>query len=60
MLDEYQWQEFDEKIHYAMTLTLPIKLTVWEGGYFKNYMGIVHRVCQDSFSNHVESSKQEN
>lgn len=43
-LDEYQWQALGEKIQSTMKLKLPVKVTVWEGGYFKDYLGTIHRI----------------
>jgi hypothetical protein len=41
-LDAYQLIELDERICAAMAHNLPIKLTVWEGGFTRDINGMVH------------------
>lgn len=48
ILDDYQIQEIESKIHFAMEFALPIKFTVWEDGFEWEYDGLVHRL--DSIS----------
>jgi YolD-like protein len=43
ILDEYQVEEFDRKICYAMEFNLPVRLSVWEDGFVIDLVGRVHR-----------------
>jgi hypothetical protein len=42
ILDDYQTQEFDERISYAMEYRFPVKLTVWSDGFTEEIKGRVH------------------
>jgi hypothetical protein len=42
ILDDYQTQEFDERISYAMEYQFPVKLTVWSDGFTEVLIGRVH------------------
>lgn len=44
IIDEYQIEEFESKIHLAMEFAYTIKITVWEGGFFNDYIGAIHRL----------------
>jgi YolD-like protein len=44
ILDEYQTEEFDLRIKYAMEYNHAVKLTVWSDGFTADYTGNVHRV----------------
>jgi hypothetical protein len=43
LLDEYEIEEFDRKICYAMEYNLPIRFSVWEDGFVLEIVGRVHR-----------------
>lgn len=43
LLDEYQVEEFDRKICYAMEMNLPVRLSVWEDGFVIDLVVRVHR-----------------
>jgi hypothetical protein len=44
LLDEYQTDEFDAKVCYAMEYHLAVKLTVWTDGFIKDVTGRIHNV----------------
>jgi hypothetical protein len=43
LIDEYEIDEFDRQICYAMEYNLPVKIRVWEDGYILEVAGRVHR-----------------
>jgi hypothetical protein len=43
ILDEYQIEEFDRKVCYAMEYNLPLMFSVWEDGFVLEVVGHVHR-----------------
>jgi hypothetical protein len=43
-LDEYQLEEFDERICDAMAANQPIKITVWDAGFTTDIIGKIHYV----------------
>ena len=43
-LDEYQVEEYENKINQAMEHSSPVKFTTWEDGYEWVYSGIVKRL----------------
>ncbi|QVY63011.1 YolD-like family protein [Cytobacillus gottheilii] len=46
LIDEFQRNEFDERIAYAMEYNLAVKLAVWDGGHIIEESGRVHYVDQ--------------
>jgi hypothetical protein len=42
MLDEYQFEEFDQRICYAMEFTQELKLTIWRDGFTYEEKGYAH------------------
>lgn len=44
ILDEYQIEDLENKIHNAMEFATPLKFTVWEDGFDWDYTGMVHRL----------------
>lgn len=44
ILDEYQIEEIENVICYAMEFTYKVKLTVWEDGFDWEYTGLIHRL----------------
>ncbi|MFJ5717229.1 YolD-like family protein [Neobacillus sp. NPDC093127] len=44
ILDEYQTEEFDLRIKYAMEYKRAIRLTVWTDGFTTDYTGRIKRV----------------
>jgi hypothetical protein len=43
-LDDYQKDEFDKRICYAMEYNLPIKVTTWNNGGTSEFIGRTHYV----------------
>lgn len=43
MIDEYEIEEFDRRICYAMEYNLPLRFRVWEDGFVLEVVGRVHR-----------------
>ncbi|MEE3952235.1 YolD-like family protein [Peribacillus frigoritolerans] len=46
ILDEYQLEEFENKIHTAMEFASPVMFIVWEDGFDWEYVGMIHRLDQ--------------
>ncbi|MBT2736590.1 YolD-like family protein [Bacillus sp. ISL-7] len=46
ILDEYQVQEFDDRICYAMESNSAVQLTVWDDGFTHEITGRIHYVDQ--------------
>lgn len=44
LIDEYELQEFEERIHYAKNSKLPVKLTVWKEGFVEEVSGLIYRL----------------
>lgn len=44
IVDEYQAEEFDQRIAYAMEFKLAVKLTVWTDGLTEDITGSIHYV----------------
>ncbi|PLT32746.1 YolD-like family protein [Bacillus sp. V5-8f] len=44
ILDQYQLEESENKICYAMEFTFLVKITAWEDGFEWDYEGLVHRL----------------
>jgi len=42
LLDPYQVQEIEEKIHYAMEYHYPVKFDVWYDGFVERVSGHIH------------------
>ncbi|MFS0763931.1 YolD-like family protein [Peribacillus phoenicis] len=58
ILDEYQLEEFENKIHTAMEFASPVKFTVWEDGFDWEYTGMIHRLDQFTKLIHLELEKE--
>jgi hypothetical protein len=43
MIDEYEIDEFDRRVCYAMEYGLPVRFSVWEDGFVLEIVGRVHR-----------------
>lgn len=57
ILDEYQIQEHEEQIHYAMAFNFPVKLSVWQDGFTDVYTVYVHYV--DSLNKQIRGIDNE-
>ncbi|MCC3645840.1 YolD-like family protein [Cytobacillus oceanisediminis] len=44
LLDEYEIEEFENKIHYAMEFAFFVKVKVWRDGFFHEFKGRVNRL----------------
>lgn len=44
IVDEFAYDEFDERIAYAMEYNMPVKITEWHAGRFTEVVGRVHYV----------------
>ncbi|MFJ7308814.1 YolD-like family protein [Peribacillus frigoritolerans] len=42
IIDEYQKEEFDQRICYAMEFNLPVKVTIWADGFTSDITGRIH------------------
>lgn len=43
-IDEYELEEFENKIHYAMEFAFQLKVKVWREGFFREYKGRINRL----------------
>ncbi|MBK5502686.1 YolD-like family protein [Peribacillus sp. TH14] len=57
ILDEYQLEEFENKIHTAMEFSSTVKFTVFEDGFDWEYTGIIHRLDPLTKLIHLEVEK---
>lgn len=46
VLDEYQLQEFEETLHYAIKYQLQVELEIYENGFIEKKQGFVHSLNQ--------------
>jgi hypothetical protein len=44
LLSEFDTEEFDQRIAYAMEYRLPVKLSVWADGFTTEMTGNIHRI----------------
>ncbi|MBV7509688.1 YolD-like family protein [Bacillus sp. sid0103] len=44
LLSEFDTEEFDQRIAYAMAYKLTVRLTVWDDGFTSEMNGHIHRV----------------
>lgn len=51
ILDEYQREEFDQRIGYAMEFNLPVELTIWNDGFTEVITGNIHYI--DPIQHHL-------
>ena len=59
ILDEYQIEEYENKINNAMEYTSTVKFTTWEGGYEWEYIGRVKRLDPLSKTIYLEVNNEE-
>lgn len=59
ILDEYEREEFDQRIGYAMEYNLPVKLTIWTDGFTEVLSGNVHYIDPIQHHLRVESKPGE-
>lgn len=44
LIDEYQIEEFEQKIKLAIEYKYQVKITKWEAGYFVEYIGSLSKI----------------
>jgi len=44
IVDEYEKEEFDQRIRFAMEYNLSVKIKIWLNGYKSNFIGRIHYV----------------
>ena len=54
LIDEYEKEQFDQRICYAMSSDLTVKLTVWTDGFTIDVVGNVHHVDPISHEINIE------
>jgi hypothetical protein len=54
LLDDYEKEEFDRSIAYAMEYNLPLKIKVWSGGFTETITGRIHYVDPITFQLRIE------
>ena len=54
IIDEYEMDEFDQRICYAMDYNLAVKLKVWKDGFTSEIIGFVHHVDPILHEVHIE------
>jgi hypothetical protein len=42
LLDSYQIEEMENKMHESLAFHSPVKITVWEDGFFHEFKGWIH------------------
>lgn len=56
IIDDYEKEEFDQRICYAMEFNLTVKITIWSNGFTSEINGRIHYV--DPISNHLRIELQ--
>ncbi|MFB3164424.1 YolD-like family protein [Neobacillus sp. 179-J 1A1 HS] len=59
LLDEYEKEEFDRSIAYAMEYNLPVKIKVWSDGFTETITGRIHYVNPITFQLCIEMTTNE-
>jgi hypothetical protein len=59
LLDEYEKEEFDQNIAYAMEYNLPVKITVWSDGFTDSRTGTIHYVDPITYQLRIEMNSNE-
>jgi hypothetical protein len=54
LLDEYEKEEFDQSIAYAMEFNLPVRINVWSDGFTVTITGRIHYVDPITLQLHIE------
>ncbi|MBS4194147.1 YolD-like family protein [Lederbergia citri] len=54
IIDEYEKEEFDQRICYAMEYNLSVKITIWSNGFLSNIIGRIHYVDSISYQLRIE------
>ncbi|WP_409304892.1 YolD-like family protein [Peribacillus sp. SCS-155] len=59
VLDEYQIQEFENKMLEAMEFAMKANITTWEDGYEWEYLGLIHRLDEWNRIIYLELEKED-
>lgn len=54
LLDDYEKEEFDRSIAYAMEFNLPVKIKVWNEGFTESITGLIHYVDPNTLQLRIE------
>jgi hypothetical protein len=54
LLDEYEKEEFDRSIAYAMEYNFPVKIKVWSDGFTVTIAGRIHYVDPNTLQLRIE------
>lgn len=53
-LDDYEKEEFDRSIAYAMEYNLPVKIKVWSDGFTETFTGRIHYINPNTLQLRME------
>jgi hypothetical protein len=59
IIDEYEKEEFDQRICYAMEYNLTVKVTIWTDGFTSNITGRIHYLDPISYQLRIELQRGE-
>jgi hypothetical protein len=59
IIDQYEKEEFDLRICYAMEYNLSVKIRIWSNGFISNITGRIHYVDQVTHQLRVELDQGE-
>jgi hypothetical protein len=54
LLDDYEKEEFDRSIAYAMEYNLPVKIKVWSDGFTETFTGRIHYINPNTLQLRME------
>lgn len=54
IIDEYEKEEFDQRICYGMEYNLPLKITIWSDGFKSELIGRIHSIDPISHQLRIE------
>jgi hypothetical protein len=59
IIDEYEKEEFDQRICYAMEYNLTVKVAIWTDGFTSNITGRIHYLDPISYQLRIELQRGE-
>ena len=59
IIDEYEREEFDQRICYAMEYNLSVKITIWTDGFTSDITGHIHYLDPILHQLHIELQEGE-
>ncbi|MCM3115704.1 YolD-like family protein [Neobacillus sp. MER 74] len=59
IIDEYEKEEFDQRLCYAMEHNLPVKVTIWSDGFTCEITGRIHYLDPISYQLRIELQRGE-